>query len=135
MSLGAVAVTSRRLAPTPVSGPMVLVAAVLACGPVGLDLVDLARDSEAVPLLLEAVLVAVLFTDASTVRWSALRRDDSLPLRLLGLGLPLTMLLGAVGAWLLLPGLTVGNSPSSPSPWHRPTPLSASPRSPTRGCR
>lgn len=106
-AVGAVALLSRRLAPTPVSGPMVLVAAGLACGPVGLDLVDLARDSEAVTLLLEAALVAVLFTDASTVRWSALRRDDSLPLRLLGLGLPLTMVLGALVAWVLLPGFTL----------------------------
>jgi sodium/hydrogen antiporter len=105
-SLGAVAVTSRRLAPTPVSGPMLLVAGGLACGPVGLDLVDITRDSEAVTLLLEVALVAVLFTDASTVRWSVLRRDDALPLRLLGLGLPLTMVLGAIGAWLLLPGFS-----------------------------
>ncbi|GAB3308112.1 cation:proton antiporter [Geodermatophilus aquaeductus] len=105
-AVAGVAVTSRRLAPTPVSGPMLLVAAGLACGPVGLDLVDLTRDSEAVTLLLEAALVAVLFTDASTVRWSALRRDDSLPLRLLGLGLPLTMVLGTLAAWLLLPGLS-----------------------------
>jgi NhaP-type Na+/H+ or K+/H+ antiporter len=106
VSVGVVAVTSRRLAPTPVSGPMILVTAGLACGPVGLDLVDLTRDSEAVGLLLEAALVAVLFTDASTVRWSRLRRDDSLPLRLLGLGLPLTMGLGALVAWALLPGLS-----------------------------
>jgi sodium/hydrogen antiporter len=106
-SVGAVALVSRRLAPTPVSGPMVLVAAGLACGPVGLDLLDISRDSEAVTLLLEAALVAVLFTDAAGVRWSALRRDDALPLRLLGLGLPLTMVLGTIGAWLLLPGFSI----------------------------
>jgi NhaP-type Na+/H+ or K+/H+ antiporter len=86
---------------------MVLVAAGLVCGPIGLDLIDISRDSEAVTLLLEAALVAVLFTDAAGVRWSALRRDDSLSLRLLGLGLPLTMLLGAIAAWMLLPGFTV----------------------------
>jgi NhaP-type Na+/H+ or K+/H+ antiporter len=86
---------------------MLLVAAGLASGPVGLDLLDISRDSEAVRLLLEAALVAVLFTDAAGVRWSSLRRDDALPLRLLGVGLPLTMVLGAVGAWVLLPGFTV----------------------------
>ncbi|TFV92960.1 hypothetical protein E4P40_00815 [Blastococcus sp. CT_GayMR20] len=105
-SVAAVALVSRRLASTPVSGPMVLVGAGLACGPVGLDLMDLSRDSEAVTLLLEVALVAVLFTDAAGVRWSMLRRDDALSLRLLGLGLPLTMLAGAVAAWLLLPGFT-----------------------------
>lgn len=106
-SVGAVALVSRRLAPTPVSGPMLLVAAGLACGPVGLDLLDVSRDAEAVHLLFEMALVAVLFTDAADVRWTTLRREDALPLRLLGLGLPLTMLLGAVGAWLLLPGFSV----------------------------
>jgi NhaP-type Na+/H+ or K+/H+ antiporter len=106
-SVSGVALASRRLAPTVVSGPMLVVGAGLACGPVGLDLLDLSRDEEAVQLLLEVALVAVLFTDAAGVRWSALRRDDALPLRLLGLGLPLTMALGALGAWLLLPGFTV----------------------------
>jgi NhaP-type Na+/H+ or K+/H+ antiporter len=77
---------------------MVLVAAGLVCGPVGLDLIDISRDSEAVTLLLEVALVAVLFTDAAGVRWSVLRRDDALSLRLLGLGLPLTMVFGAIGA-------------------------------------
>ena len=108
-SVAATALVSRRLATTPVSGPMVLVAVGLACGPVGLDLVDIdvSRDSEAVTLLLELALVSVLFTDAAGVRWSVLRRDDALSLRLLGLGLPLTMVLGAIGAWLLLPGFTI----------------------------
>lgn len=105
-SVGAVALVSRRLASTPVSGPMLLVAAGVACGPVGLDLMDLTRDSEAVGLLFEFALIAVLFADASTVRWSLLRRDDALPLRLLTLGLPLTMALGTLVAWALLPGLS-----------------------------
>jgi NhaP-type Na+/H+ or K+/H+ antiporter len=88
---------------------MVLVAAGLACGPAGLDLIDIdiTRDAEAVTLLLELALVAVLFTDAAGVRWSMLRRDDALSLRLLGLGLPLTMVLGTCGAALLLPGFTI----------------------------
>jgi NhaP-type Na+/H+ or K+/H+ antiporter len=93
-SVGAVALVSRRLASTPVSGPLLLVAAGVGCGPVGLDLLDLTRDAEAVKLLLEVALVAVLFTDAAGVRWSTLRRTDALPLRLLGIGLPLTMVLG-----------------------------------------
>jgi NhaP-type Na+/H+ or K+/H+ antiporter len=105
-SVGGVGLVSRRLAPTPVSGPMLLVAAGLACGPIGLDLLDLSRDAEAVKLLLEVSLIAVLFTDAAGVRWSELRHDDALPLRLLGVGLPLTMVLGTVGAWVLLPGFT-----------------------------
>jgi NhaP-type Na+/H+ or K+/H+ antiporter len=106
-AVGGAALVSRRLATTPVSGPMVLVGAGLVCGPLGLDLLDLSRDAEAVQLLLEVALVAVLFTDAAGVRWSLLRRDDGLPLRLLGFGLPLTMLLGGLAGWLLIPGITV----------------------------
>jgi NhaP-type Na+/H+ or K+/H+ antiporter len=105
-SVGAVSLVSKRLARSPVSGPMLLVTAGLACGPIGLDLLDISRDSEGVTLLLEVALVAVLFTDAAGVRWSVLRRDDTLSLRLLGLGLPLTMLLGAIVAWALLRGFT-----------------------------
>jgi len=86
---------------------MLLAAAGLACGPAGLDLLSLTRDSAVVGHLLEVALLAVLFTDACAVRWSALRRDDALPLRLLGLGLPLTMVVGTIAAWVLLPGLTV----------------------------
>ena len=56
-------------------------------------------------LLLEAALVMVLFADASSLdvrRWT---REAGLAGRLLGLGLPLTMLAGAVVALLLVPGL------------------------------
>jgi NhaP-type Na+/H+ or K+/H+ antiporter len=105
-SVGAVALVSRRLAPTPVSGPLLLVGVGVACGPVGLDLLDITRDAGSVQRLLELALVAVLFTDAAGVRWSTLRRTDALPLRLLGLGLPLTMGLGTIVGWLLLPGFT-----------------------------
>ena len=120
-AVGAVALASRRLAPTPVSGPMLLVAAGLASRSGRSRPARPGPGRPAVELLFEVALVAVLFTDASAVRWSELRRDDSLPLRLLGLGLPLTMV--ARERWA--PGSccrasACGNWRSSRSSW-RPT--------------
>jgi NhaP-type Na+/H+ or K+/H+ antiporter len=50
----------------------------------------------------ELALALVLFADASRVDLGALRADLGLPVRLLGIGLPLTILTGAVVAALLL---------------------------------
>ena len=54
----------------------------------------------------ELTLTLVLFTDASRLNLRALRQDYPLPARLLGVGLPLTIGLGAVAAKTLFGGLT-----------------------------
>ncbi len=54
----------------------------------------------------ELTLTLVLFTDASRLNLRALRQDYPLPARLLGVGLPLTIGLGAVAAKALFGGLT-----------------------------
>lgn len=97
----AYALVSKRLASTVVTAPIFFAAAGLVAGPV-LGLVDLATDDATVVLLLEAALVMVLFADASGLdvrRWT---KEPSLSGRLLGIGLPLTMVAGTVGAALLL---------------------------------
>ena len=48
-------------------------------------------------VLAEATLALVLFADASRIDLGALRRTVGVPVRLLGLGLPLTIVLG--GRW------------------------------------
>ncbi|MFK0235325.1 cation:proton antiporter [Streptomyces vinaceus] len=98
---------SRRLSTTVLSGPLVFVLCGLAIGPLGLDLLSAHRDLEVTRTLLESALVLVLFTDAAAIRLRDLRREEFLPLRLLVVGLPLTMALGWLLAWPLLPGLTV----------------------------
>ena len=55
-----------------------------------------------IQLVTEATLALVLFADASTVRLHQLGHDVGLPLRLLGIGLPLTFILGTVAGDLLL---------------------------------
>ncbi|EMS32630.1 Na+/H+ antiporter [Mariniradius saccharolyticus AK6] len=54
----------------------------------------------------ELTLILVLFIDASTINRNVLRLDMSLPLRLLLIGLPLTMLLGALLALPLFPEIS-----------------------------
>ncbi|MGA5822953.1 cation:proton antiporter [Kitasatospora sp. NPDC094028] len=104
---GTYALASRRLASTAVSGAIVFTAAGVLLGPVCLDLISL--DTEGGPLLtlLEAALTLVLFTDAMAVRPRELRTGAALPGRLLGFGLVLSIVLGWLLAWPLLPGLTV----------------------------
>lgn len=101
------ALSSRRLSTTPISGPMVFVAAGLLLGPAGIDLIKPEEDTELIRMVLEIALVLVLFTDAMTIQSQALRRQDFVPIRLLAIGLPLTMLLGWLVALVLLPELAV----------------------------
>ncbi|MCZ4125882.1 cation:proton antiporter [Streptomyces sp. H39-S7] len=98
---------SRRLSTTVISGPLVFMLFGLAIGPLGLDLMSQSRDSEVTRTLLESALVLLLFADAAAIRAPDLRREDFLPLRLLVVGLPATMALGWLVAWLLLPGLSM----------------------------
>ncbi|MFC5148813.1 cation:proton antiporter [Streptomyces aureoversilis] len=103
---GGYALVSRRLAATVVSAPMVFTAAGVLIGPVGLGLLDLERDTGPVLALAEVALALVLFTDAATVRSEEFRNGWFLPVRLLAVGLPLTIVGGGLLAWALLPGLT-----------------------------
>jgi len=63
-------------------------------GPVG--------EPETVKHIAELTLALLLFADASTLRWRELREDGGLPIRLLLIGFPLTVLAGfGVGMWLV----------------------------------
>jgi NhaP-type Na+/H+ or K+/H+ antiporter len=101
LALLAFAAVSARLADTSVTGPMVFTALGLAFGANALGLVDPGVSSEPVKLLAEATLALVLFGDASRIDLAALRDEVSIPARLLGIGLPLTIVTG-FGVGLLL---------------------------------
>ena len=90
---------SRVLERTPVSAPIFFLSAGLIVGSKGLGWIDLGPTSEQVRILAELTLTLVLFADASRIDLSALRREYTVPARLLGIGLPLTILAGwALGA-------------------------------------
>ena len=56
-----------------------------------IDEVTLGPDGASVRTLAEATLAVVLFADASRIKLRVLRREYAVPLRLLGIGLPLTI--------------------------------------------
>jgi len=97
---------SRRLEGTILTAPLVFVAVGFAFGPAGLGLVEFKLGDHTVLLLGEIALAIVLFTDAARINLSALRQNEGLPLRLLGIGMPLTIALGTLVAALVLTDLS-----------------------------
>jgi NhaP-type Na+/H+ or K+/H+ antiporter len=95
-SVLAVAGVSRRLTGTAVTPAMVFVVVGVLVGPLVIDQVTAAPTGEGVRTLAEATLAVVLFADASRIKPRVLRRESAVPLRLLGIGLPLTIAVGAV---------------------------------------
>ena len=83
-----------RVERTPVNGAVVFVTFGLACGPIGLGIIDLNVDAEGIRSLAELTLALVLFTDAANANLRVLRTSARIPQRLLLVGLPLTILLG-----------------------------------------
>ena len=80
---------------------MVVTAVGVLVGPLVLDDLSVRPTSSTVRTLAEATLAVVLFSDSSRVDLRALRREASMPVRLLGVGLPLTVVLGGLVAVLL----------------------------------
>jgi sodium/hydrogen antiporter len=107
LTLLGVAAISRRLYGTPLTPAMVFVAVGLLAGPKVLGEIDVESSSATVRALAEATLALVLFCDASRIDLRMLRRDVGVPVRLLGIGLPLTIALGAVSAAVIFDRLTI----------------------------
>jgi NhaP-type Na+/H+ or K+/H+ antiporter len=89
-----------------ISGPIVFTLFGLLIGPVGLDLLPIEGRTEVLRTLAEVTLALVLFTDAAGADLRVLRRAAGLPVRLLLIGLPLTIALGYVIGVLLNVQLT-----------------------------
>ncbi len=96
------AAISRRIEGTWITGPMVFTAAGLVVGVDALGLFDPAARGLQVKIIAEATLTVVLFSDASRIDLRALRSALGIPARLLGIGLPLTILAGLLAAVVLL---------------------------------
>jgi NhaP-type Na+/H+ or K+/H+ antiporter len=96
LALIAVAAVSKPLSGSPITPAILFVSIGLLVGPRVLDEIDIASTSSTVRALAEATLALVLFSDASRIDLGELRREVSVPVRLLGIGLPLTIALGAL---------------------------------------
>lgn len=97
---------SMRTENWPVTPPMIFAGLGLLLGTGGIGVAPMHVESEALHLVAEIALAMVLFTDAARIRLPLLFRDHNLPLRLLGLGMPLTIILGAGAASFIFPGLS-----------------------------
>ncbi|MEM1249558.1 MAG: cation:proton antiporter [Acidobacteriota bacterium] len=102
----AFALISKRAADGVLTPPMFFTGAGLLLGSAGLSLLHLDVDTMGVQLLAEATLIFVLFVDAAKVDPRRLRREYSLPLRLLALGMPLQIALGTLLAKALFSDLS-----------------------------
>jgi sodium/hydrogen antiporter len=96
------AAVSRRIEGTSITPAMVFTGAGLVFGADALGLVDPSADGSSVKLLAEATLTVVLFSDASRIDLNALRSAIGIPARLLGIGLPLTIVAGFLAGLALL---------------------------------
>ncbi|MFM5208546.1 MULTISPECIES: cation:proton antiporter [Aeromonas] len=84
-----------------VNGPLLFLLMGWLLGPGGIELLSLSIDSDGIKLLAELTLVIVLFSDAANTNWQVLQANRALPIRLLLIGLPLTLAAGALfGHWL-----------------------------------
>lgn len=98
------ALVAGRLDRLSITAPMVFVVAGAILGPGGTDLLKVSLSNETTLALTEITLALLLFADAATVPFRDVEGDTSLPSRLLFIGLPLTMALGTVLAYLMEPG-------------------------------
>ncbi len=93
---------SRVAEKSPITAPMVFAGIGILAGPTGLNLLQVTPGATVVKLIAEITLVMILFVDASTVNLRTLRMQRDIPIRLLAIGLPLTMVLGFVAAVVMV---------------------------------
>ena len=98
---------SGRLAGSVITAPMVFVIGGIVASGAVLGWLDPTIDSEFVRVVAEATLTVVLFSDASRIDLGSLRREYVMPLRLLAVGLPLTIVAGAVAGVAVLGDLVL----------------------------
>ena len=128
------ALASARLQRADLTAPVVFTAVGAAMAWSGM--LDVSSPPEAVTPVVEITLVWVLFSDAARLPLQQLRRDVGRYVRLLGVGLPLTIVFGWLLALWFFPHLRACGWPSSSAPrWRPPTPPWGSPWSRTRRCR
>ena len=86
-----------------ISAPMVFVSVGILVSFFSFDLLQEGTKAPYVKILAEVTLMILLFVDASTLNLQRLRKERQLPLRLLGIGLPITMVVGFLAAIVLFP--------------------------------
>ncbi len=104
VSFSLVSARAQTLILTP---PMVFVLLGLILGQDGLAIVDLNFGHQTIHTLAEITLVLVLFTDAARIKLRQMMADHDVPVRLLLIGMPLTIAFGTLAAMGLFPGFSI----------------------------
>ena len=94
-----IAGVSERVRNTIVTLPMLYTLFGLAVSLLLSDRISVSYDNPLVEIIGTLTLVLLLASDSSRIAFGAIIKNYSLPLRLLGIGLPLTILLGALITW------------------------------------
>jgi NhaP-type Na+/H+ or K+/H+ antiporter len=102
------ALVSGTLARHNVTGPLVFTAVGYLLGNSDWGVLTIDVDTSVIHTVAEATLALVLFSDAARINSTELRRELGLPVRLLAVALPLTLLGGTLLAGLLFGGLSGG---------------------------
>ena len=90
-----------------VSGPIIFIVFGLIAGPVGLGFIDLDIDAVELRVIADLALALVLFIDAANADLKTLRSHATIPRRMLLLGLPVCIALGAGLGMLVFPDAPV----------------------------
>lgn len=91
---------------TAFSGPVLALVFGVIVGPLFLNLLNTNFDAEWFKTLAELALALVLFTDASNTNLQVLQHNFKIPTRLLLIGLPLTIVFGAVAGYMIFEGFS-----------------------------
>jgi len=105
LAILAYALLSRQMGRWWISMPAAMLVIGFVVGPDGFGLISTPIQGEFVKSVAELTLALLLFHDAVRIDLRALRVGYSVPLRLLGIGLPLMIVIGTVVGWALLPSL------------------------------
>jgi len=97
------ALISRRLNRWWISMPAAMLVLGVMVGPLGLGWVGADVEAESIKVTAELTLALMLFHDAVRIDLRALRSGYSVPLRLLGIGLPVMLVIGTVVAYAIFP--------------------------------
>ena len=98
---------SERFKDSILTPPMIFAVFGLIIGAQGLGLLHIDLNNHGIHLLAEITLILVLFSDAARIDLRLLLKDHNLPLRMLVIGLPLTIALGTLIAMSMPFGFTV----------------------------
>ena len=104
------AIVSKRLERTIITLPIVFVAFGWLIGKGGYSIANIDPGHKIIHVIAELTLILVLFADAARIDLKLLIKDHGLPLRMLVLGFPLTVILGAVTALGVFPGITLAEA-------------------------